>query len=141
MQLQNEFLSITRILLCILFLQPSRTAPSPPSSPSSLPSTNLTSTNGASNGRCAYRNTFPAWYATNWLIEDCYAAVQQLYLRETMLHPNQEYEFLQQGFSPHDPQFPAQKTPRKYTVGKLLSPFLIFPHPRISSLVVQAPAP
>lgn len=34
-----------------------------------------------------------------------------------MLHPNQEYEFLQRGFSPMDPEIPPQRTPRKYTVG------------------------
>ena len=124
MQLQEKFLCISKILLCLLFLPLSQTAPPPPtteiistlttSTALPLPSPNLTS--AASNGRCASRAKFPSWYASNWIVEDCYAALQQLYLKETMLHPNQEYEFLQPGASRKDLNIPFQITPRKYVV-------------------------
>ncbi|KAK0510754.1 hypothetical protein JMJ35_007186 [Cladonia borealis] len=120
MQLPAEFLHTSSILLFLLLLPPSQTLPSPPPTALTIPldiSTNLTTTSSpASNGRCASRASFPSWYAPNWLVEDCYAALQQLYIQETMLHPNQEYEFLQPGASRKDLDIPWQKTPRKYVV-------------------------
>lgn len=113
MQLLEDFLCISRILLPLLFLPLSQTLPSPPTLETI---SNLTSSSPASNGRCAPRANFPTWYARNWIVEDCYAALQQLYIQETMLHPNQEYEFLQPGASRKDPKIPSQGTPRKYTV-------------------------
>lgn len=73
--------------------------------------------NASSNGNCASRANYPSWSSPDWVVEDCYTARQQLYVREVLARPNIAYEFLAQGLSPR--QHPlGQRTPRKYIVGK-----------------------
>ena len=92
---------------------PSSLTPSPLTPHLPLSPTNLTA---ASNGNCANPTRYPKWYAANWLVEDCYAALQQLYMKETVIYKNQRFEFFAQGASPDQPILPVQKTPRKYVV-------------------------
>lgn len=76
-----------------------------------------TTLNASSNGNCASRAKYPSWSSPDWVVEDCYTARQQLYVREVLAQPNIAYEFLAQGLSPR--QHPlGQRTPRKYIVGK-----------------------
>ena len=73
--------------------------------------------NVSSNGNCASRAKYPSWTSPDWLIEDCYTVVQQLYVSQVHTHPKVVYEFLAQGLSPR--QYPlAQRTPRKYIFRK-----------------------
>lgn len=73
--------------------------------------------NASSNGNCASRARYPSWSSPDWVVEDCYTARQQLYVREVLAQPNIAYEFLAQGLSPR--QHPlGQRTPRKYIVGE-----------------------
>ncbi|CAD6593272.1 MAG: hypothetical protein ASARMPRED_007228 [Alectoria sarmentosa] len=73
--------------------------------------------NASGNGNCASTTRYPDWYSNGWVIEDCYTAVQQLYLKEMLTHPDEEYEFVTLGWSPTRPQLESQRTPRKYVVG------------------------
>lgn len=77
-------------------------------------------TSGNDNGNCASTIRYPNWYSNDWVIEDCYAAVQQLYLKEMRTHPGIEYEFVTLGVSPTRPKLESQRTPRKYVVSKLI---------------------
>ena len=123
-----------KILLWFFLFHLSACAPSTPTLPTTGPdyaspnlafppspsaATNLTASNGVSNGDCAAPKDWPAWFAPNWLVEDCYAALQQFYMRETMTHKNQRFEFLAQGASQTLTNLPSQRTPRKYIVSML----------------------
>ena len=71
----------------------------------------------SSNGNCASKSKYPSWTSADWVVEDCYRVVQQLYVKEVYAHPKVVYEFLAQGLSPR--QYPlAQRTPRKYIFRK-----------------------
>ncbi|MCJ1460294.1 hypothetical protein MMC28_010673 [Mycoblastus sanguinarius] len=80
-----------------------------------VPSASL-NVSGASNGNCASAPKFSTWQAPGWNTEDCYSAVQQMYLKEVYTHPDADYEFVAQGASSTRPDLPVEKTPRKYTV-------------------------
>ncbi|CAD6583281.1 MAG: hypothetical protein ASARMPREDX12_001219 [Alectoria sarmentosa] len=69
--------------------------------------------NASGNGNCASTTRYPDWYSNGWITEDCYTAVQQLYLKEVLTHPDEEYEFVTLGVSPTRPQLESQRTPRK----------------------------
>lgn len=120
-----HILSSTRILLTILSiiliqhihcLPTTHLLPGHPiySLPPLLPNKPL---NASSNGNCASKARYPSWSSPDWVVEDCYTARQQLYVREVLAQPKIAYEFLAQGLSPRQhPQ--GQRTPRKYIVGK-----------------------
>ncbi len=55
------------------------------------------------------------------MIEDCYSAVHQLYVREVLARPVVEYEFLARGVSPTMQPLESVRTPRKYIVRKWIS--------------------
>lgn len=83
----------------------------------SLPPLQPTTTlNGSSesNGNCASQAKYPSWSSSDWVIEDCYAAVQQLYLQEVVARPNVEYEFSASWLSPKQFALDSVRTPRKY---------------------------
>ena len=85
-----------------------------------VPSASL-NVSGASNGNCASAPKFSTWQAPGWNTEDCYSAVQQMYLKEVYTHPDADYEFVAQGASSTRPDLPVEKTPRKYTVSRFNS--------------------
>ena len=72
----------------------------------------------SSNGNCASTAKYPSWTSPDWVIEDCYSAVHQLYVREVLARPNTAYEFVAQGVSPRKAPLEALRTPRKYVVRK-----------------------
>lgn len=127
MHIQHIVEHTSEILIWFFLFHVSACAPSTPTllttepnyASLNLAATNLTASNGASNGNCAAPKDWPTWFAPNWLVEDCYAALQQLYTRETMTHKNQRFEFLAQGASQTLTKLPTQRTPRKYTVSML----------------------
>ena len=71
---------------------------------------------GSSNGKCASSLKFPTWTAKDWNIEDCYSAVQKVYLEEVLTHPDKQFEFVARGASAIMPKLTAQRTPRKYVI-------------------------
>ena len=76
--------------------------------------------NASTNGNCADPAKYPSWNSNDWVIEDCYAAVQQLYLKEVLAHPGVMYRFVAPGVSPTTSPLDSQRTPRKYIVSKLI---------------------
>ncbi|KAF6238627.1 hypothetical protein HO173_003133 [Letharia columbiana] len=70
--------------------------------------------NASDNGNCASTTKYPSWNSNDWVIEDCYIAVQQLYFREVLEHPDVAYEFVALGVSPTRSSLDSQRTPRKY---------------------------
>lgn len=76
--------------------------------------------NASSNGNCAETARYPSWNAKDWVVEDCYTAVQQLYFMEVLSHPDVPYEFIAPGVSPTRSPLESVKTPRKYIVRKLI---------------------
>jgi len=72
------------------------------------------SISGSDVGNCASSTKFLSWRTKDWLIEDCYAAVHNLYLTEVLTHPDQPYEFVARGASATKPKLTVQQTPRKY---------------------------
>lgn len=76
--------------------------------------------NASDNGNCASTAKYPSWTSNDWVIEDCYAAVQQLYLKEFLAHPDVAYNFVAPGVSPKGSLVDSQRTPRKYVIGKLI---------------------
>lgn len=79
--------------------------------------------NASSNGNCASTARYPSWTSNDWVIEDCYTAVQQLYFKEFLVHPDVAYEFVAPGVSPTKPPQISQRTPRKYIFSKSISRF------------------
>ena len=73
----------------------------------------------AGNGNCASSYQYPSWGASDWVIEDCYSALNQLYIDEVLPHPDNRYEFIARGAQATRPKLTVQRTPRKYVVGKL----------------------
>lgn len=133
MHMQRKTRGFSKVLLWFALLHLSACEPSTPTplngptldsstasileaSPFAPATTNLTASNGASNSNCAAPQNWPSWYSPNWLVEDCYAALQRLYMQETMAHKTQRFEFLAPGASQTLTKLPTQKTPRKYIV-------------------------
>ncbi|KAL9130253.1 MAG: hypothetical protein Q9217_001503 [Psora testacea] len=83
------------------------------SSPSSL---QLPQKSTISNSNCV---DSPRWNAPGWSVEDCYSAVQQLFLQDVHNKPGNTYEFLPSRTSPPQTPFPIVYTPRKYTIPTL----------------------
>ena len=80
------------------------------SSPSALPPSQNLTTN---TDNCVDSTR---WTAPGWRIDDCYSAVQQLYLRDVYNKPGDIYEFLpSRSLRPHT-DYPVTYTPRTYTV-------------------------
>lgn len=75
--------------------------------------------NASSNGNCASTAKYPNWNSNDWVIEDCFSAVQQVYLKEVLTHPDEAYEFVALGVPPTRVPLDSQRTPRKYIVSKL----------------------
>ncbi len=75
--------------------------------------------NASSNGNCASTAKYPSWSSDDWVVEDCYTAVQQLYLKEVFGHPEVAHEFVARGLSPTRFPLGSERTPRKYVVRKL----------------------
>ncbi|KAL9064751.1 MAG: hypothetical protein Q9161_008680 [Pseudevernia consocians] len=67
---------------------------------------NLTATNRCSDS--------PDWQAHAFLVEDCFTAIQRVYIEEVLHKPTELYEFLAQGTSPTT-QNPWVRTPAQYT--------------------------
>ena len=65
-------------------------------------------------GNCASANKYSSWKAQDWIIEDCFGAVHQLYLSEVFTHPSELFEFTAQGAAATRPDLKMQRTPRKY---------------------------
>ena len=78
------------------------------------------SLNASSNGNCASTGKYPSWNSNDWVIEDCYTVVQQLYVKEVLDHPEVPYEFVARGVTPTRFPLDSERTPRKYTVRKLI---------------------
>ena len=76
--------------------------------------------NASSNGNCASTAKYPSWSSNDWVVEDCYTAVQQLYFKEILSHPDVAYEFVAPGISPTRFPLDSERTPRKYTVREFI---------------------
>ena len=86
----------------------------------SLPPLQPSSFNASDNGNCASPAKFPTWTSNDWVIEDCYIAVQQLFLREVHNHPDVSYQFVAKGVVPTKSPLDSQRTPRKYIFSRLI---------------------
>ena len=64
------------------------------------------------------------WQAYAFLVEDCYAAIQKLYIYDVLRHPHETFEFMAQNSRPKT-QYPRIRTPAFYTVSKSLTPGLL----------------
>lgn len=73
---------------------------------------NLTATNRCSKSR--------EWRAYGFLIEDCFTAIQGLYINEVLKKPNELYEFVAGGSSPTT-RNPWVRTPSQYTVSEYIT--------------------
>ncbi|KAM0802897.1 hypothetical protein BDR22DRAFT_887231 [Usnea florida] len=80
----------------------------------SLPPLQPSSLNASDNGNCASPAKFPTWTSSDWIVEDCYIAVQQLFLREVYNRPDVSYQFVAKGVVPTRSPLESQRTPRKY---------------------------
>ena len=80
----------------------------------SLPPLQPSSFNASGNGNCASPAKFPSWTSSDWVVEDCYIAVQQLFLREVYNRPDVSYQFVAKGVVPTRSPLESQRTPRKY---------------------------
>ena len=71
---------------------------------------NLTARN-----RCS---TSPEWQAYAFLVEDCFTAIQRVYIEEVLKKPSYEiYEFIAEGTYPRTTH-PSVRTPAQYTVSE-----------------------
>ncbi|CAD6591248.1 MAG: hypothetical protein ASARMPREDX12_005046 [Alectoria sarmentosa] len=70
-------------------------------------SPNLTATN-----RCS---SSPDWQAYAFLIEDCFTAIQSVYIQHVLQRPDEMYEFVAEGSYP-ETRNPWVRTPSEYTV-------------------------
>lgn len=59
------------------------------------------------------------WQAYAFLVEDCFTAIQQMYISDVMRHPDVVYEFTSPG-TRAKARHPRVQTPSWITVGKLL---------------------
>ena len=75
--------------------------------------------NGSNNGNCASSSKYKSWRTEKWNIEDCYSAVQKLYIEEVLTHPDEQFEFVDKWASSTKPELTLQRSPRKYIVSKL----------------------
>lgn len=73
---------------------------------------NVTATNRCSTSR--------EWRAYGFLIEDCFTAIQSLYINEVLKKRNEIYEFVAGGTSPTTPN-PWVRTPSQYTVSEYIT--------------------
>ena len=78
-----------------------------------LPPANV-SASGGSNGNCASSYKYPTWTAPGWNVQDCWSAVQQVYLEEVWSKKEEPCEFVGKGASATKPQLCTVRTPRKY---------------------------
>lgn len=88
----------------------------------SIPSNPSSPLNASDNGNCASTAKYPTWNSTDWVSEDCYIAVQQLFFREVLDHPVVPYEFVALGVASMRFPLDSQRTPRKYIFSKLIRP-------------------
>ena len=58
------------------------------------------------------------WQAYAFLVEDCYAAIQRVYIERMLNHPDEAYEFVAPG-APRRSKKPGIRTPAQYTVSEL----------------------
>ena len=58
--------------------------------------------------------------------EDCHGTINILYRIEVLRHGMNHFEFLGKGASP-EYTLPVMQTPRRYTLGKLLTPYKLLP--------------
>lgn len=70
---------------------------------------NLTATDRCSDS--------PGWQAPDFLAEDCFVAIQRVYIEKVLQKPNELYEFYARGSYPTTKK-PSVRTPVKYTVGR-----------------------
>ena len=71
---------------------------------------NLTATDRCSNSQ--------EWQAYAFLVEDCFTAIQRLYIEEILRNPDEIYEFLAAGTTRRTKN-PWIRTPAQYTVSEL----------------------
>lgn len=71
---------------------------------------NLTSTDRCSNS--------PDWQAYAFLVEDCYTAIQRVYIEEVLRKSEEKFEFIARGAQPRTKK-PWIRTPVHFTVGEL----------------------
>jgi len=57
------------------------------------------------------------WTIAGWIWEDCYAAVQQLYISDVMAKSATKYEFLDRGSVPSQVELPRMVVPRRWIEG------------------------
>lgn len=57
------------------------------------------------------------WQAYAFLVEDCYTAIQRLYIEEVLKNPDAIYEFITTGTYPQT-RHPWKRTPIEYTVSE-----------------------
>ena len=72
---------------------------------------NVTAVNRCSNSR--------DWQAYAFLVEDCYAVIQRVYIERMLRDPDELYEFIAQG-APRETKKPGIRTPAQYTVSELV---------------------
>lgn len=102
-------------MLLILFLFPALALAAPLDLPLDLVTfRNLTSTDRCSNSA--------DWQAYAFLVEDCYTAIQRVYIQEVLRKPEERFEFIARGIQ-HRTKKPWIRTPVHFTVGEL-RPFL-----------------
>lgn len=80
----------------------------------SLPPLQPSSLNASDNGKCASTAQFPTWTSRDWVVEDCYVAVHDLFIREVHNRPDVSYQFVAKGLVPPRSPLDSQRTPRKY---------------------------
>ena len=70
---------------------------------------NLTTTD-----RCA---NSPEWQAYAFLVEDCFTAIQRVYIEKVLKEPDETHEFISRGNYPRT-EYPWLRTPAQYTVSE-----------------------
>ena len=68
---------------------------------------NLTATNRCSDSQ--------DWQAYAFLVEDCFTAIQRVYIEKVLRNPNENYEFVAPG-TRHKTKKSSIRTPAQYTV-------------------------
>lgn len=71
--------------------------------------TNLTATDRCSSSQ--------EWTAYGFLIEDCFTAIQRVYIEELLRKPDEIYEFVAEGTQPKR-KYPWVRTPAQYNVSE-----------------------
>lgn len=105
------------LLLTLLLLDSTLSAPPPPLPPSTTPRIDATAAaleqNLTFSTRCVHS---PSWQAPAFLVEDCFAAVQQVYIKHVLRHPDEMFEFFRAG-SYGNTKHPRVQTPVVIDVG------------------------